>query len=121
MSVIVIVLLICLIGTMWLQWWLVRKNKDDAEPPTSIVMEGEDNLAKLVNMMREDRDKRAQEDKDQELVEFAKRKNRNQPPCPPQSSLLHGEDLIQRGDGDLIPFDLPESEKQILRDFYRKV
>jgi hypothetical protein len=117
MNAIVIMLLIGLIGTLWLQWWLNKKKKEDAAPPAPPVIGEEGNLAKLVEMMREDREEKARAEREKELLELAKVKHRDQPPVPIQSSLLH-EDRPIRSDGDYIPYGLSADEKRILKEFY---
>lgn len=122
MNVIVIMLLIGLIGTLWLQWWLGRKDKKEAEKPpvATVVLEGEDNLSKLVEMMRVEREEKAQETRDRGLVEHAKRKLYSQPPMPIQSSLTHEEGPIPNAT-DYIPYGLSADEIKTLKDFYNQV
>ena len=52
MNVIVIMLLVGVIGTLWLQWWLSNKKKEDAAPPAPPAPVANDTLAQLVDMMR---------------------------------------------------------------------
>ena len=76
-----------------------------------------DNLSELVRMMKESKDEENSKKRDQELVEYVKSKIKDMPPG--SIKIGTGNDkLIDKNDGDLIPFNLNNIDKELLKEFY---
>lgn len=118
-TIIISVLLMLLIGTVWIQWYFNRKDRNVEPPRATVVFEDGDNLSKLVQIMREEKEDKQREQRDRELIDYAKSKRIVQPPAPIQSSLLH-EDEPVRGGSDAVPYGLSPLDKEILREFYKR-
>lgn len=82
-------------------------------------------LDAILQLMLEEREERktlreitALEERDKELVRKAKEHINKE--ASPVISSAGRNDYIKKGDGDLIPFNLNETDRAILEDFYRK-
>lgn len=75
-----------------------------------------DNLAELVRMMKESKDDENREKRDKELIDYVK--NRNMSPGSIAINTGRNGTLIEKSGGDLIPLNLNEKEKELLRQFY---
>jgi len=72
-------------------------------------------LDEMVSMMREAREEELQEKRDKEMLEYGLKHSK----LPEQVISSNREDGPIRG-GDAIPYNLSETEKEILRQFYGK-
>lgn len=119
------ILIILLLGIFSILLYLViiQKNKIAEEkiskPINSINTTSIDDL---VHLMKQDKEEKMMKERDLELRDYANKHNKLNNPVSSGMSSLNRKDLpvnVNRKNSDLIPYNLSESERAIIEEFYR--